>query len=46
VINDRIARAEYELSFAPQFDKVIINDDLETAKRQTLEVINAFLSRP
>ena len=46
VINDRIARAEYELSFAPQFDKVIINDDLETAKRQTLEVINAFLSHP
>ena len=46
VINDRIARAEYELSFAPQFDKVIINDDLETAKSQTLEVINAFLSRP
>ena len=46
VINDRIARAEYELSFASQFDKVIINDDLETAKRQTLEVINAFLSRP
>ena len=46
VINDRIARAEYELSFAPQFDKVIINDDLETAKRQTLEAINTFLSRP
>ena len=46
VINDRIARAEYELSFASQFDKVIINDDLETAKSQTLEVINAFLSRP
>ena len=46
VINNRIARAEYELSFAPQFDKVIINDDLETAKRQTLEAINAFLSRP
>ena len=46
VINDRIARAEYELSFAPQFDKVIINDDLETAKSQTLEEINAFLSRP
>lgn len=46
VINDRIARAEYELSFASQFDKVIINDDLETAKRQTLEEINAFLSRP
>ena len=45
VINDRIARAEYELSFAPQFDKVVVNDDLEQAKRQTLEAINAFLAR-
>ena len=45
VINDRIARAEYELSFAPQFDKVVVNDDLEEAKRQTLEAINAFLAR-
>ena len=45
VINDRIARAEYELSFAPQFDKVIVNGDLEEAKRQTLEAINAFLAR-
>ena len=45
VINDRIARAEYGLSFAPQFDKVVVNDDLEQAKHQTLEAINAFLAR-
>ena len=45
VINDRIARAEYELSFAPQFAKVVVNGDLEEAKRQTLEAINAFLAR-
>lgn len=45
VINDRIARAEYELSFAPQFDEVVVNGDLEQAKRQTLEAINAFLAR-
>lgn len=45
VINDRIARAEYELSFASQFDRVIVNDDLETAKSETLETITAFLSR-
>ncbi len=45
VINDRIARAEYELSFASQFDRVIVNDDLETAKSETLEAITAFLSR-
>ena len=46
MINQRIERAEYELSFAPQFDVIVVNDDLETAKAQTLAAINAFLSRP
>ena len=32
-----------ELSFAPKFDKVIINDDLETAKAHALKVIKEFL---
>ena len=43
VINDRIARAEYELSFAPQFDTIVVNDDLETAKAETLQKIKDFL---
>ena len=43
VIESRIAKAEYELSFAPKFDKVIINDDLETAKAHALKVIKEFL---
>ena len=43
VIESRIAKAEYELSFAPKFDKVIINDDLATAKAQALKVIKEFL---
>ena len=42
-IESRIAKAEYELSFAPKFDKVIINDDLATAKAQALKVIKEFL---
>lgn len=45
VIESRIAKAEYELSFAPKFDKVIINDDLETAKAETLRVIKEFLTQ-
>ncbi|MBQ6746916.1 MAG: guanylate kinase [Bacteroidaceae bacterium] len=44
VINDRIARAEFELGFAPQFDKVVINDNLETAKAETLQIIRDFLA--
>jgi len=42
-IAERLAKAEYELTFAPQFDRVIVNDELETAKRETLEVVRNFL---
>lgn len=45
VIESRIAKAAYELSFAPKFDVVIINDDLETAKAEALQVIREFLQR-
>ena len=43
VIEQRIARAEYELSFAPKFDTVVVNDDLEEAKKATLEKIKKFI---
>ncbi len=42
-IESRIARAEYELSFANRFDRVIVNDDLETAKAEVVEAIRSFL---
>ena len=42
-IEKRIGRAEYELTFANKFDTVIINDDLEKAKEETLKKIQAFL---
>ena len=45
VIESRIAKAEYELSFAPQFDCIIVNDNLETAKAETLKVIKEFLEK-
>ena len=45
VIEIRIAKAEYELSFADKFDTVVINDDLETAKAKALQVILAFLAK-
>ena len=44
VIESRIAKAEYELGFAPQFDCVIVNDDLEVAKAEALKVIKGFLA--
>ena len=38
-IEERLAKAEYEMTFAPQFDKIIVNDDLETAKQETLKIV-------
>ena len=45
VIESRIAKAEYELGFASQFDCVIVNDNLETAKAEALKVIKEFLEQ-
>jgi len=42
-IEQRLAKAEYELTFAPQFDSVIVNDDLEIAKQEALKTIKSFL---
>ena len=44
VIEDRLAKASYELTFAPKFDKVIVNDDLEKAQTETLELLKEFLN--
>ena len=43
VIDQRIARAEFELTFADKFDKIVINDKLEYAENDALEAIKAFL---
>ena len=43
VIEQRLNKASYELTFADKFDKVIINDDLEKAKADTLKAIKDFL---
>lgn len=45
VIEQRLSKAEYELTFAPLFDVVIVNDDLQEAQRQAFEIINRYLSK-
>ena len=42
-IQMRLARAEEEMSFAVQFDSVIINDDLETAKKEVVRQVRWFI---
>ena len=44
VIEQRLAKAGYELTFANKFDKVIINDDLKKAEQETLDLIRIFLA--
>ena len=43
VIVQRIARAEFELTFADKFDKIVVNDDLAQAEADALELVQAFL---
>lgn len=45
VIQKRIEKAEYELNFAPEFDIVIVNDDLKKAQEEAYNKIHAFLSK-
>lgn len=43
VIERRIARAEFELGQASHFDRIIVNDDLETARAEALALVTRFL---
>ena len=43
VIEKRLEKAEHELSFAPKFDMVIVNDNLESAQAEALNIINDFI---
>lgn len=43
VIESRLAKAQYELSFSPRFDVVIVNDDLARAEAEALRCIQNFL---
>ena len=45
VIDQRIARAEFELTFADKFDRVVINDILEYAEADALSAIKQFLAK-
>ena len=44
IIKQRIDKAVYEISFAKDFDKVVINDNLETAIKEVYQIIENFIS--
>ncbi len=43
MIQTRLAKAEYEMTFAPQFDRIVVNDDLDQAKKEVLMLMEEFL---
>ncbi|MDE6344095.1 MAG: guanylate kinase [Muribaculaceae bacterium] len=44
-IAERVGRAEYEIGFAPKYDRVVVNDDLSVAVEETSRVIADFTGR-
>jgi guanylate kinase len=45
VIATRVAKAKYEMTFAPRFDIVLINDKLEDALKKAEEIVKDFLEK-
>ena len=45
-IEQRVGKATYELTFAPRFDHVVVNDDLEKAKAEVYQLVSQFVGRP
>lgn len=44
-LRKRLDRAAYELSFEKLFDKVLVNDDLEKARKDALETVRNFIDK-
>lgn len=43
-IAERVGKAEYELTFAPEFDHVVVNDNLDEAVERAESLITRFLA--
>jgi guanylate kinase len=42
-LNARVNKAAYEIAFKDHFDKIIVNDNLESACKTAVEIVSAFL---
>ena len=43
MLQTRIAKAEYELSFSQEFDKIVVNTDLQEACAEAEKIVRRFL---
>ena len=44
-LKKRVDKSVYELSFENQFDEVVVNDNLEEARRHTMKLIDDFICK-
>ncbi len=44
-LEERVAKAAYEITFAPQFDRIVVNDNLDTATAELLDVVTGCIGR-
>ena len=42
-IKERIEKAQSEMALASEFDRILVNDDLQTTKREALNIVVNFL---
>lgn len=45
VIQNRLDKAAHEMSYASQFDAIVMNDDFDKAKRETVKLIRQFIDQ-
>jgi guanylate kinase len=45
LIDERLTKAKIELEYAPKFDRIIINDDLQRAEQEICQLVTAFLDQ-
>lgn len=43
-IDNRVNKAEYEMSFSPKFDHTVVNDVLDVAVQEVRQLIDAFVN--
>ena len=44
-LQKRVAKAEFELGYESQFDKVVVNDILEEAQAEVIDLVQQFISQ-
>ncbi|CAG0901353.1 unnamed protein product, partial [Cyprideis torosa] len=40
MLQKRVAKAQQELEFAPQFDAIVVNDELQEAKQEIISLVD------